>query len=103
MALLSQSPTCPSSCPAIAVRRTASLPLAYGRASTFFVHLGKKDVDGRVKPGDDENEGRQFISPTIKPWMAGTCPAMIRINPDHISRTHLLPEAASFQGQTTLV
>jgi len=42
-----------SSCPGIAVRRTASLPLAYARASTPFFLDHRKDVDGRDKPGHD--------------------------------------------------
>jgi len=36
---------------AIAVRRTASLPLAYARPSTSFV---RQDVDARHKAGHDE-------------------------------------------------
>jgi hypothetical protein len=64
-----------------------------------LLHPGKKDVDGRVRPGHDENEGRQFISPTIKPWMAGTCPAMIRINPDHISRAHCHLKRRQFKAK----
>jgi hypothetical protein len=45
----------PSSCPGIDVRRTASLPLAYARASTSFeLDWNKQDVDGQVKPGQDE-------------------------------------------------
>jgi hypothetical protein len=43
----------PPSCPGIAVRRTASLPLAYARASTSFFRR-RQDVDGRDKPGHDE-------------------------------------------------
>jgi len=41
-----------SSWPGIAVRRTASLPLAYARPSTPFGEL-KKDVDARDKRGHD--------------------------------------------------
>jgi hypothetical protein len=37
----------------IAVRRTASLPLAYARPSTFFSSGKKKDVDARDEPGHD--------------------------------------------------
>jgi hypothetical protein len=44
-----------SSGPAIAVRRTASLPLAYARPSTSLLLIRRKDVDGRDKPGHDEN------------------------------------------------
>jgi hypothetical protein len=43
------------SCPALAVRRTASLPLAYVPGIHVFVSISKKDVDGRDKPGHDEN------------------------------------------------
>jgi hypothetical protein len=43
------------SCPGKAVRRTASLPLAYARASTSSF-LREKDVDGRNKSGHDERE-----------------------------------------------
>jgi hypothetical protein len=48
---------------------------------------GKKDVDGRVKPGHDEG-GVVNSFAHVEPWMAGTGPAMTRINPDHIFRTH---------------
>jgi hypothetical protein len=37
----------------IAVRRTASLLLAYARPSTFFALPKKKDVDARHKAGHD--------------------------------------------------
>src|ERR1700722_2520996 len=40
-----------SSCPGIAVRRTASLPLAYDPG--IHVFLAVTFVDGRVKPGHD--------------------------------------------------
>jgi hypothetical protein len=40
--------------PGIAVRRTASLPLAYARLSTSFVLLRCKDVDARHKAGHNE-------------------------------------------------
>src|SRR5262249_30157958 len=40
--------------PGIAVRKTASLPLAYSRASTSFLTRGFKDVDARHKAGHDE-------------------------------------------------
>jgi hypothetical protein len=40
-----------SSCPGIAVRRTASLPLAYDPG--IHVFLAVAFVDGRVKPGHD--------------------------------------------------
>jgi hypothetical protein len=43
-----------SSWPGIAVRRTASLPLAYARPSTSFLLPQPKDVDARDKPGHDE-------------------------------------------------
>ena len=43
-----------SSWPGIAVRRTASLPLAYARPSTSFLLLRCQDVDARDKPGHDE-------------------------------------------------
>jgi hypothetical protein len=48
-----------SSCPAIAVQRTASLPLSYGRraSTSFFQVAGDKDVDGRDAPGHDASEG----------------------------------------------
>jgi uncharacterized membrane protein len=43
-----------SSWPGIAVRRTASLPLAYARPSTSYLpQARKKDVDARDKPGHD--------------------------------------------------
>jgi hypothetical protein len=45
-----------SSCPGLAVRRTASLPLAYVPGIHVVACTGKKDVDGRVKPGHDENQ-----------------------------------------------
>src|SRR5579863_3059040 len=49
----------PASCPAIAVRRTASLPLAYVPGIHVFTSLEQgKDVDGRDKPGHDEKEIR---------------------------------------------
>jgi hypothetical protein len=41
------------SCPGIAVRRTASLSLAYARASTSSF-TNEKNVDGRNKSGHDE-------------------------------------------------
>src|SRR5882724_2662414 len=43
-----------SSCPGIAVRRTASLPLAYVPAIHVFMRCRFKDVDARDKPGHDE-------------------------------------------------
>src|SRR5215472_9263547 len=46
----------PSSWPGIAVRRTASLPLAYARPSTSYFH-GRQDVDARHKAGHDEDDG----------------------------------------------
>src|SRR5262245_37570149 len=42
-----------SSWPGIAVRRTASLTLAYARPSTSSVLRDCKDVDARDKPGHD--------------------------------------------------
>ena len=40
----------------IAVRRTASLPLAYVPGIHVFLDLaGRRDVDGRDKPGHDGN------------------------------------------------
>src|SRR5712671_5581790 len=42
-----------SSWPGIAVRRTASLPLAYDPAIHVFAATRKKDVDARDKPGHD--------------------------------------------------
>jgi hypothetical protein len=41
------------SCPGIVVRRTASLPLAYARASTSF-STKENGVDGRNKSGHHE-------------------------------------------------
>src|SRR2546423_1764242 len=41
-----------SSCPGTAVRRTASLPLAYVPGIHVYSY-GTKDVDGRDKPGHD--------------------------------------------------
>jgi hypothetical protein len=43
-----------SSWPGVAVRRTASLPLAYVPASTSFLLLRWEDVDARGEPGHDE-------------------------------------------------
>jgi acyl dehydratase len=43
--------------PDIAVRRTASLPLAYARPSTSLPPRCFKDVDARDKPGHDELNG----------------------------------------------
>src|ERR1700682_3064658 len=40
--------------PGIAVRRTASLPLAYARPSTSFLLRDCKDVDARHKAGHDD-------------------------------------------------
>jgi len=37
--------------PGLAVRKTAPLPLAYARPSTFFLLSVGKDVDARDKPG----------------------------------------------------
>jgi hypothetical protein len=49
-------PTAPRpSWPGIAVRRTASLPLAYVPAIHVLL-AAKKDVDARDKPGHDERE-----------------------------------------------
>jgi hypothetical protein len=37
------------------------------RASTPLLQLGKKDVDGRVKPGHDEKENRfQMVRKSLK-------------------------------------
>jgi hypothetical protein len=41
--------------PGIAVRRTASLPLAYVPGIYVLLPLSQQDVDGRDKPGHDEN------------------------------------------------
>src|SRR5258705_9041013 len=49
------------SCPGIAVRRTASLPLAYARASTSLCSSTKLDVDGRDEPGHDGVGPIEFI------------------------------------------
>jgi hypothetical protein len=46
-----------SSWPGIAVRRTASLPLACVPAIHVFGTTSKKDVDARVKPGHDGVHG----------------------------------------------
>ena len=40
--------------PGIAVRRTASLPLAYVPGIHVLLPLNQEDVDGRDKPGHDE-------------------------------------------------
>jgi hypothetical protein len=40
--------------PGIAVRRTASLPLAYVPAIHVFLENCTKDVDARLKAGHDE-------------------------------------------------
>ncbi len=39
----------------MAVQRTASLPLAYVPGIHVFLSVGPKNVDGRDKPGHDEN------------------------------------------------
>jgi hypothetical protein len=52
--MISPTPKKPS-WPGLAVRRTASLPLAYARPSTSLLSIRRKDVDGRDKPGHDEN------------------------------------------------
>jgi hypothetical protein len=39
----------------MAVRRTASLPLAYVPCFQAFKACGKEDVDGRAKPGHDDD------------------------------------------------
>jgi hypothetical protein len=31
-----------------------------------LLHLSKKDVDGRVKPGHDENKSFQFVSERLR-------------------------------------
>src|ERR1700722_9547956 len=46
--------TAQSSCPGIAVRRTASLRSPMSRASTSSRQGIKQDVDGRDKPGHDD-------------------------------------------------
>jgi hypothetical protein len=43
-----------ASWPGIAVRRTASLPLAYARPFTVFLGLRLPNVDSRDKPGHDD-------------------------------------------------
>src|ERR1700737_3628623 len=43
-----------ASWPGIAVRRTASLPLAYARPSTVFLGLRLPNVDARGQPRDDD-------------------------------------------------
>src|SRR5215467_8037523 len=42
-----------SSCPRIAVRRTACLRTPMSRASTSLQHFNRQDVDGRNKSGHD--------------------------------------------------
>src|SRR5258708_354117 len=55
------APHTPSSCPGTAVQRTASLPLAYARASTPLLATSE-DVDGRDKPGHDgDGVGRRVV------------------------------------------
>ncbi len=56
-------PQVQSSCPDIAVQRTASLPLANARASTPLLATSE-DVDGRDKPGHDGagRRGVRFIA-----------------------------------------
>src|SRR5260370_4718844 len=49
------------SCPGIAVRRTASLPLAYARASTSLCSATKLDVDGRDESGHECMGPIEFI------------------------------------------
>jgi hypothetical protein len=41
--------------PGVAVRRTASLPLAYARPSTPCLPMERKDVDARHKAGHDDS------------------------------------------------
>src|SRR5258708_13217888 len=58
----------PSSWPGVAVRRTASLPLADARPSTSSQRQARKeDVDARDKPGHD---GRNFIRSLSSPLVA---------------------------------
>jgi hypothetical protein len=49
------------SCPGKAVRRTASLPLAYVPGIHVFRLRRKQVVDGRDKPGHDEKRIREII------------------------------------------
>ena len=44
--------------PGIAVRRTASLPLAYVPGIHVLLPSSQEDVDGRDKPGHDEKAMR---------------------------------------------
>jgi hypothetical protein len=37
------------------------------RASTSWLHFGKKDVDGRDKPGHDEQTTRQMVAASRRP------------------------------------
>ena len=73
-----------SSGPGQAVRRTASLPLAYARPSTSFVPRYLQVVDARVKPGHDERRdfpdvasvkpGTIFYLPVGALWMSAMVP-----------------------------
>jgi hypothetical protein len=50
-----------SSCPRIAVRRTASLRSPMSRASTSYGRWGEKDVDGRIKSSYDEEKMNESV------------------------------------------
>jgi hypothetical protein len=58
--------THPSSWPGVAVRRTASLPLAYVPAIHAFGHRENQDVDARDERGHDGSPAEAIgISPRI--------------------------------------
>jgi hypothetical protein len=63
------------SCPAIAVRRTASLRAPMCRASTPYLRCETKDVDGRDKPGHDECLRIFAVVSSIFGWVEGTLAA----------------------------
>jgi hypothetical protein len=61
-----------------------------------LLRLGKKDVDGRDEPGHDDAQDRQFH---LQAWMAGTGPAMTRINSKPFFLRLLSPVETPFQGE----
>src|SRR5262249_52394619 len=69
-----------SSWPGIAVRRTASLTLAYARPSTSSVLRDCKDVDARDKPGHDA-DSVGWAKPTgranARPMTGSACPPVL--------------------------
>jgi hypothetical protein len=62
-----------------------------------FAASWQEDVDGRDKPGHDDAQSRQFIH--SQPWMAGTGPAMTRINSKPFFLPLLSCVETPFQGE----